>query len=177
MDWPTASVAMAASVASASVAIWAVRSQATNAEADRQHDVEVRRKERRAAAYVELMTMAHRLMTEVERTAPIYVFGQVPEVPPVTDEEAWHLNALSEVIATDELRKLLVAWSAKRREFADAVEVLHDVQEYVRHGNGTHAAKEQFGVMPSEQWAVVEALRAEIRRQLGGIGAQVRKEL
>jgi hypothetical protein len=65
VDWPTAVVSIIGNVAVAGVAIWALRAQTGNAERDRQHDLVLRRQERRSGAYIELMTALHRLQTGV----------------------------------------------------------------------------------------------------------------
>jgi hypothetical protein len=145
VDWPTAFVSVAASAATASVAIWAVVSQRSNADADRRHDVEVRRQERRALAYVELLAALHRLRTGIDRTSPIFVSGEPPEPPsPMTDEESWRLSALGDVVASDAVRDLIAAWTRKQANFYTAVWLLRRIQE-------------QEGVRPSE-------IKEDIRR-------------
>jgi hypothetical protein len=66
VDWPTASVAIAACVGSAAVAIYAVHTQLENAKKDREHDTDLRRQDRRAATYLELMALMHRLQMGVD---------------------------------------------------------------------------------------------------------------
>jgi hypothetical protein len=177
VDWPTAAVAMTASGASAVVAIWAVRLQANNSEADRQHDLEVLRKERRAAAYVEMLTSLNQLQMGVERTVPFFVQGGAPAPPPpITDDKSWHLNALRDVIASGDLRTLLEAWTQKQTEFYNAALYLREIQEHEANRRRSEVTAE-FGVDGRQQWKKVDELRDELRQGLGAIGEQVRAEL
>jgi hypothetical protein len=107
VDWPTAAVSIAASIAASAtavtVAVWSVTSQRKNAREDREHDLLVRKQERRHSAYLELMALPHRLLTAVDRTAPIFVEGQpIDPPPPLSDDESWRMNALADVVASDE---------------------------------------------------------------------------
>jgi hypothetical protein len=130
VDWPTAAVAIGASFASATVAVWALVTQTRNAEHDREHDRTLRRQERRSTAYVELMTALRRLQMGVDRTAPMFVVGVPPEPPAaITDEESWRLSALADVVASDEVRDRIEAWTKTSSEFYNAVWYLRWVQE------------------------------------------------
>jgi len=176
VDWPTAFVSVAASAATASVAIWAVVSQRRNADADRRHDVEVRRQERRALAYVELLAALHRLRTGIDRTAPIFVSGEPPDPPsPMTDEESSRLSALGNVVASEAVRDLIGAWSRKQAEFYTAVWLLRRIQE--QEGVRPSEIKAMYGATSSEQWQAVEAVRTQLRADLDAIGTRVRAEL
>jgi len=177
MDWPTAAVAIAASAATSGVAIYALVQQGRNAEKDRAHDRDMRRSERRATAYVELLTALERQQMQVERTAPIFVEGQPPEPPPpLSDEELWRLSALAEVISSDALRARIEAWTQKQRQFFNDVLYLRQVQAH-QQGRRPSETKDAFGVTSLEQWRKVETRRAELRDDLRAIGQQVRAEL
>jgi hypothetical protein len=76
------------------------------------------------------MTALERQQTEVDRTAPSFIAGVPPDLPPpFTDEELWHLNALSKVVASDKLREQIMAWARKRADFFNAVILLRQVQQ------------------------------------------------
>jgi hypothetical protein len=175
VDWPTAAVSVAASAATATVAIWAIRVQGQNADKDRQHDFEVRRQERRAAAYLELQTALRRLEMGMERTAPIFTQGTPPEVPPpISDEESWRLSALGDVAASDAVRELTETWTRKQSELYNEVWLLQRVQQDESRPSDVKAT---YGVTSSEQWRKVVAVRQQLRDDLGAIATQVRAEL
>jgi hypothetical protein len=177
MDGPTAWVAIVASGGSASVAIYAVHTQLENAKKDREHDVILRRQERRAVAYLELMTALRRLASGVERTAPFFTEGEPPAPPsPFKDEETWHLSALTDVIASDELRELLLAWLQKQSDFYFEVRELRRIQETEERLSRLELPMEE-GPTGREQWRKVDATRVELRAELQAIGARVRAEL
>jgi hypothetical protein len=177
MDWPTAAVAVAAALGTSGVAIYSLRHQRDQAEEDRAHDTEMRRQERRSAAYVELMTALEHQQMQVDRTAPIFVEGSPPDSPPsLTDEELWRLNALAAVIASEALGTQITEWTKKWRLFFVAAQYLRQVQEYQLH-NLPSETKGAFGVTALEQWQKVEAARIELRNDLRAVGKQVRAEL
>lgn len=177
MDWPTASVAIAAAVGTSSVAIYSLVHQREEAQKDRAHDREIRRQERRSAAYVELMTALEHQQMQVDRTAPIFVEGSAPGPPPsLTDEELWRLNALAAVIASEALGAQIAEWTKKWRLFFVAAEYLRQVQEYQLH-NRPSETREAFKVTAHEQWQKVEDHRKTLRVELLAIGQQVRSEL
>ncbi len=177
MDWPTAGVAISAALGTSGVAIYSLIHQERNADRDREHERELRRQERRANAYVELLTALEHQQMQVDRTAPIFVEGAPPEPPPsLTDEELWRLNALAAVIASETLGTQIMEWTKNWRLFFVGVEYLRQVQEYQLH-NRPSETKEHFKVTALEQWQKVEAGRVELRADLRAIGAQVRSEL
>jgi hypothetical protein len=91
------------------------RFERKRAAADRAHDMLVLKQERRLGAYLDLMPLLHRLLTAVGRTAPSFVKGQpIEPPPPLSDEESWRLNALADVVASDEVRTLMLAWTRKQ---------------------------------------------------------------
>jgi hypothetical protein len=106
------------------------RSERKRAAADRAHDLLVRKQERRHGAYLDLMALLNRLLTAVDRTAPNFVKGQpIEPPPPLSDEESWRLNALADVVASDEVRTLMLAWTRNQSEFYNAVWLLQQVQQ------------------------------------------------
>jgi hypothetical protein len=61
---------------------------------------EARQQERRGDAYIEILTALQRLLTGVERTAPIFSEGPPPEPPePLAEPDLWRLNALVLAVA------------------------------------------------------------------------------
>jgi hypothetical protein len=176
VDWPTVAVSIAGNVAVAGVAIWALLAQTKNAERDRQHDLILRRQERRSGAYIELMTALHRLHVGVERTSPIFVSGEPPELPAaITDEESWHLSALADVVASENVRNLIQLWQMKMREFYSEVWLLRQVQQ--REGIRPSEIEAEFGVTSHQQWMNLQATREELRTDLHVIGDRARAEL
>lgn len=178
MDWPTAFVAMAAAGGTSAVAIYSLRRQGGEAEKDRAHDREMRRQERRSAAYIELLTALEHQQMQVDRTAPIFVEGAPPEPPSsLTDEEVWRLNALAAVIASDELGEAIKEWSKNWRLFFVDVEYLRQVQGYQQDHRRPSEVKDAFGVTGIEQWKKVDSDRTNLRNELLAIGQQVRSEV
>jgi hypothetical protein len=172
---------MASAVASASVAIWAVRSQAGDAHLDRRHDRELaqeaRRQERRATAYVDLLTALNHQLTQVERTAPIFVAGTPPEPPPpLGDPELFRLNALTSAFASKDLQDLVSIWTRRQIEFYNDVWYLRRVQEHQQH-HAPSVTKAGFGTTEVEQWQKVEATRQDLRDRLRAVGDRVNCEL
>jgi hypothetical protein len=177
VDWPTAIVSIAGNIAVAGVAIWALLAQTKNAERDRQHDLMLRRQERRSGAYIALMTALHRLQTGVERTSPMYVSGQPPEPPEaMTDEESWHLSALADVVASEDVRDLIQLWQKKTDDFYNAVWYLRQVQQR-EEGRRPSEVKAEYGVTSHQQWMNLQAIREELRTDLRVIGDRARAEL
>jgi hypothetical protein len=177
VDWSTALVSIVGNLAVAGVAIWALLAQTKSAERDRQHDLTLRRQERRSGAYVELMAALHRLQTGVERTSPIFVSGQPPEPPDaITDEESWHLAALADVVASKDVRDLIQAWQNKTRDFYNAVWYLGQVQQR-EEGRPPSDVEAEYGVTSHQQWLKLQAIREELRSDLRAIGDRARAEL
>ena len=197
MDWPNAGVAIGSAVAAALgtaiVAIIAINKQAKNSQKDREHtrelaaaqrehDLKVRQSERRSEAYIELMKALNRTQTQVERTEPIASREGDPGPPPnISDEESWALQALADVIASDDVRGLIEDWFKKAREFYSAVWMLGVIREHERREPGRVTAEElerAYGVKSSVgQWQKVDAIRKELRQDVLDIGARVRSEL
>ena len=176
VDWPTVAVSIVGNVAVAGVAIWALLAQTRNADRDRQHDLVLRRQERRSGAYVELMTALHRLQVGVERTSPIFVSGEPPEPPAaITDEESWHLSALADVVASEDVRDLIQQWQKKTNEFYSEVWLLRQVQQ--REGIRASEVEAEYGVTSHQQWMKLQAIREELRTDLRAIGDRARAEL
>lgn len=154
MDWPTALVSVAGSAAAATVAVWALVSQAKNAERDRQHDLLVRRQERRSAAYLELLTALRRLETGIVRTAPF--IGPVPDPPPsLSDEETWHLSALADVAASKEVGDLMESWLWRVKEF-----------HYLARDFERQYERGQLDQIRRELFAELNAIRERVRSEL-----------
>ena len=152
------------------------RSERKRAAADRAHDLLVRRQERRHAAYLDLMALLSRLLTAVDRTAPMFVKGQpIAPPPPLSDEESWRLSALADVVASDEVRTLMMAWTRKQSDFYNAVWYLQQVQQ--REGARPSEIKAEYGVTTLEQWQKVDGVRRELWEDAQAIGARVRAEL
>jgi hypothetical protein len=177
MDWPTASVAIAAALGTSGVAIYSLIHQREEAEKDRANDRETRRQERRAAAYVELITALERQQMQVDRTAPVLDLGAPPPPPSLSDEELWHLNALAGVLASDPVRELILAWTRKWSQFhIKEVWYLGQVQDHQKFHKPSET-KADFGVTALEQWQKVEATRVQLREGLQEITRQLRAEL
>jgi hypothetical protein len=122
------------------------------------------------------MARLHRMLTAVDRTAPSFVQGQpIEPPPPLSDEESWRLNALADVVPSEEVRTLMTAWTRKQSEFYTAVFVLQQIQQ--SEGKRPSEIKAEYGVMPSEQWRKVDALRKELWDDAQAIGARVPAEL
>jgi hypothetical protein len=178
VDWPTAAVSIAASAVAATVAVWSITSQTKNAGEDREHDLLIRKQERRHSAYLELMALLYRLLTGVDRTAPMFVEGQpIEPPPPLSDEESWRMNALAGVVASDEVRNLMLAWTRKQSEFYNAVWYLQQVQREQQQHKAPSEVKAGYGVTTLEQWQKVEGLRKALWADAEAIGARVRAEL
>jgi hypothetical protein len=139
------------------------------------HDLLIRRQERRYSAYLELMALLHRLLAGIDRTAPVFVEGQpIEPPPPLTDEESGRMNALADVVASDEVRTLMMAWTRKQSQFYAAAWYLHQVQQ---SGQPPSGAKTDYGVTVFEQWQKVDGLRKELWADAQALGARVRAEL
>jgi hypothetical protein len=183
VDWPNAWVAiisaLAAAIGTASVAIWALKSQQKNAEADRTHDLEVRRAERRHAAYIELMVALHQLQMAVDRTEPIMSTSQDAGPPPnLSDEEYWRLNALSDVSASDAIRALVKDWFDKAADFYAEVGIMYEIRRREGPLLPPTELERQYGVKSSVgQWQKVDATRRALQQILLAVGAQIREEL
>jgi len=151
------------------------------AEADRAHDLKVRRAERRADAYIELMMALSRSQMAVDRTEPIMSAAGDPGPPPnLSDEEAWTLQALSDVVASDEVRTLIEEWFKKAREFYAQVWLLRNARERDERGYGltVEKFKEQYGVESYVRlWEKLDAIRQELGAHMRAIGARIRSEL
>jgi len=153
------------------------RSERKRAAADRAHDLLIRKQERRHGAYLDLMALLHRLLTAVDRTAPSFVQGQpIEPPPPLSDEESWRLNASADVVASDEVRTLMLAWTRKQSEFYNAVWYLQQVQQEQQHTPPSDT-KAEYGVTTLEQWQKVEGLRKALWADAEAISARVRAEL
>jgi hypothetical protein len=185
MDWPTALVAVGASltaaVATGTVAIRTIRSQAANADKDRQHAramaQEARRHDHRAAAYIELLTALNHLLDRVNRTSPILETNPPHEPPPpVSDDDLWRLNALTAAFASPDLQDMVREWSQVQSDFYAAVWYLHQVQQHQDRRPATDT-KAKFGVDEVDQWRKVEAIRQDLRDRIDAIGKQVNSEL
>jgi hypothetical protein len=116
MDWPTAATAIAAAVVSggvwATVAVWAVRSQAATSREEREHSrllaQEAGQQERRGDAYVEILAVLQRFLTGVDRTEPIMTSGEPTKPPPpLKDEDLWRLNAMTAAMASKNLQDMV----------------------------------------------------------------------
>jgi hypothetical protein len=196
VDWPNALVAIgaaaAAALGTAIVAIKALGSQREIseadraharelAEADRAHDLQVRRAERRADAYIELMKALHRSQMGVDRTEPIMSMEGDPGPPPnLSDEKAWTLQALSDVVASDEVRSLIEEWFKKAREFYAQVGQMRYAREQLERGflKTVEEFKAQYGVESHVRlWQKADELRKELREDVQAIGARIRSEL
>jgi len=122
------------------------------------------------------MAALHRLQTGVERTSPIFVSGQPPEPPEaMTDEDAWRLSALADVVASEDIRDLIQLWQKKTNDFYSAVWLLRQVQQ--REGIRPSDIKTEYGVTSSEQWQKLQGIREELRSELRAIGDRARAEL
>ena len=100
--------------------------------------------------------------------------------PPLSDEESWRLNALADVVASDEVRTLMLAWTRKQSEFSNAVWLLQQVQQREGQSGASFRPSEtkaEYGVTTSEQWRKVDALRKALWEDAQAIGARVRAEL
>jgi hypothetical protein len=136
----------------------------------------LRRQERRSGAYIELMTALHRLQVSIERTSPIFVIGEPPEPPAeISDEEGWHLSALADVLASDDVRNLIELWQKKMRKFYSEAWLLRQVQQ--REGIRPSEIEAEFGVTSHQQWMKLQAIREELRTDLRVIGDRARAEL
>jgi hypothetical protein len=82
---------------------------------------------------------------------------------------------LADVVPSEEVRTLMTAWTRKQSEFYTAVFVLQQIQQ--SEGKRPSEIKAEYGVMPSEQWRKVDALRKELWDDAQAIGARVRAEL
>jgi hypothetical protein len=152
-------------------------SERKRAAADRAHDQLVRKQERRHSAYLELMALLYRLLTGVDRTAPTFVQGQpIEPPPPLSDEESWRMNAVASVVASDEVRNLMLAWTRKQSEFYNAVWYLQQVQQEQQH-KAPSEVKTAYGVTTLEQWQKVDGLRKALWADAEAMGALVRAEL
>lgn len=119
------------------------------------------------------MALLHRLLTAVDRTTPTLVKGQpIEPPPPLSDEESWRLNALADVVASDEIRNLMTAWTRKQSDFFNAIWYLHQVQQ--REQERPSETKAAYGVTILEQWQKVDGLRKELWEDAQAIGARVR---
>jgi hypothetical protein len=154
------------------------RFERKRAAADRAHDMLVLKQERRLGAYLDLMPLLHRLLTAVGRTAPSFVKGQpIEPPPPLSDEESWRLNALADVVASDEVRTLMLAWTRKQSEFYNAVWYLQQVQQAQLQHKPPSETKAEYGVTTLEQWQKVDGLRKALWADAEAIGTRVRAEL
>jgi hypothetical protein len=175
---PLSGRVMACRAAAAAVAIWSITSQTKNAGEDRRHDLLIRKQERRHSAYLELIALLYRLLTGVDRTAPELVQGQpIKPPPPLSDEESWQMNALADVVASDEVRNLMTAWTRKQSQFYSAVWYLQQVQQAEQQHKPPSETKAQYGVTSFEQWQKVDRLRKSLWADAEAIGARVRAEL
>jgi hypothetical protein len=82
---------------------------------------------------------------------------------------------LADVVANDEVRKLMTAWTRKQTEFYNAVWSLRQVQQL--EGKRPSEIKAEYGVTILGQWQKVDGLRKELWEDAQAIGARVRAEL
>jgi len=97
--------------------------------------------------------------------------------PPLSDEESWRLNALADVVASDEVRTLMLAWTRKQSEFYNAVWYLQQVQQAQLQHKPPSETKAEYGVTTLEQWQKVDGLRKALWADAEAIGTRVRAEL
>ena len=93
----------------------------------------------------------------------------------MTDEDAWRLSALADVVASEDIRDLIQLWQKKTNDFYSAVWLLRQVQQ--REGIRPSDIKTEYGVTSSEQWQKLQGIREELRSELRAIGDRARAEL
>jgi hypothetical protein len=135
---------------------------------------EARRQDRRATAYLELLTALFHQIAHVERTVP--VIGPAAEPPPpLGDPELFRLNALASAFASRDVQELVNAWTQRQREFYAATWLLGEVR--ADPGPRPSDTKARFDVSEAEQWQKVEAIRKDLQERLTAIGDRVNPEL
>lgn len=116
----------------------------------------------------------------VDRSEPMLSREGDPGPPPnLSDEEAWTLQARTDVVASDEVRAMIKAWFEKARDFYNALWLLNVIREQERRGLVTTEKLEQdYGVKSSVgQWQKMHDIRVELRQDVLAVGAQIRSEV
>jgi hypothetical protein len=94
--------------------------------------------------------------------------------------ESWRLNALADVVASDEVRTLMLAWTRNQSEFYNAVWLLQQVQQREGQPGASFRPSEikaEYGVTTLGAVAEGDALRKALWEDAQAIGARVRAEL
>jgi len=84
---------------------------------------------------------------------------------------------LADVVASDEVRTLMLAWTRKQSEFYNAVWYLQQVQQAQLQHKPPSETKAEYGVTTLEQWQKVDGLRKALWADAEAIGTRVRAEL
>jgi hypothetical protein len=132
---------------------------------------DARKQERLGRTYERVMTQVNRIAVTIERTEPDLWFGTYPpELPAaLSDEELLTLETLIGLYGTERVRRALLQFARKQREFNAAVGLLRDLRAGLR-----------MGTKPSELNAPMESVRqtrSDVYERAKEIEAMCRAEL
>ena len=131
-DWTTVATTVGVAALTGATGIVAgvlgTRNAGAIAEKQRSHDFDLRRDERRAGVYVDLLEVTARTIVIASRTYPVVDLGGFPSMPPPDEERTIRLSAEVVAYGSEQVKHLTEEWSGKQAAFAGYVTMVRQME-------------------------------------------------
>lgn len=145
------------------------------AEKQRSHDFDLRRDERRARVYVDLLEVSARTIVIASRTYPVVDFGGMPSLPPPSEERTIRLSAEVVAYGSEQVKHLTEEWAGKQAAFANHVTMVRQMES--ERAAGTFDKSDWSGETQTTARMKLNDARADLIRATEAIRKQVSSEL
>jgi len=177
-DWTTVATTVGVAALTGATGIVAgvlgTRNAGTIAEKQRSHDFDLRRDERRAGVYVDLLEVTARTIVIASRTYPVVDFGGLPSLPAPDEERTTRLSAEVVAYGSEQVKLLTEEWAGKQAAFANYVVMVRQMES---ERAGTFDKSDWSGETHTTARMKLNDARADLIGATDAIRKQVSSEL
>jgi hypothetical protein len=175
-DWTTVGVAVVTGATGVVAGVLGTRGSGQIAEAQRDHDFALRRDERRADVYTDLLTTTLSSLVSAGRIYPVFDFPGSPQPLSAPDEEEdIRLSARVTALGSEPVKKLTEEWASKQAAFAGCVTLVRQID--LAKQSGTFSADDWGGLSPTSARMKLNDAREELVKATDPLRAQIASEL